>query len=575
LPTSPPRDRFARLTAERRLFPPGPRGTLSVCLVYPNTYPVGMANLGFQAVLRILNDDPHVTVERAFLPEGPRASWPHPLRSFESDRPLGDFDVLAFSVSFETDYLHVLDVLALAGLRLRRAARGPSAPLVLAGGPATFLNPEPLAEFVDLFLIGEAEEMLPEFLARAAAGGPARDALLERTEDVAGAYRPDRFHPRYGADGTLAAVDYAGPFTPRVVRRYLARLDRRDTTSEILSPEAVFGDMFLVEGSRGCEWGCRFCAAGFMYRPVRYRSPDRLRASIARGLDARRTIGLVGAEMASQPAIASLCQEIAAAGGRASPSSLKADLITPALAQALGTAGNRSVTVAPEAGSERLRRVVNKNLTEADVLRAAEWLVGGGVEALKLYVMVGLPTETEADVDGIADLVSAVRGRLMAGGRPKVGRILVSINPFVPKPWTPFQWEPMEDLRSLKRKLARVRRRLRAVPAVQCETESPREGYLQTLLSRGDRRTAEILERLHAAPGAWWPTLRALRGGRHDVVDPDRFVHRTWTTDELLPWDFVDHGVDKRYLVAERRKAHAELQTPPCDTHTCHSCGAC
>jgi len=312
-----------------------------------------------------------------------------------------------------------------------------------------------------------------------------------------------------------------------------------------------------------------------MYRPVRYRSPQRLRASIARGLGERSTIGLVGAEMASQPAIASLCQEIAAAGGRPSPSSLKADLITPALAQALGAGGNRSVTVAPEAGSERMRRVINKNLTQGDVLRAAEWLVGGGVEALKLYVMVGLPTETDADVDAITDLVHAVRGRLMTGGRPRVGRILVSINPFVPKPWTPFQWEPMEDLGSLKRKLARVRRQLSEVPAVQVETESPREGYLQTLLSRGDRRTAEVLERLHADPGGWWHTLRGLRGGCQDVVDPDRFVHRAWDTGEVLPWDFIDHGVDKRYLVAERRKAHAELQTPPCDTHTCHSCGAC
>jgi radical SAM superfamily enzyme YgiQ (UPF0313 family) len=564
-----------RLAAERRLFTPGPRGPLSVCLIYPNTYAVGMANLGFQAVLRILHDDPHVTVERAFIPDGPRAGWPRPLRSFESDRPLGDFDVLAFSISFETDYLHVLDVLATAGLPLRRTARASTAPLVLAGGPATFLNPEPLAEFVDLFLIGEAEEMLPEFLARAVAGSPARDAILERAEDVVGAYRPDRFHPGYGDDGALVELDYRGPLTPRVVRRYLARLDRCDTTSEILSPEAVFGDMFLVEGSRGCEWGCRFCAAGFMYRPVRYRSPERLRATVARGLEERRTIGLVGAEMASQPGIAALCQEIAAAGARPSPSSLKADLVTPGLARALGAGGNRSATVAPEAGSERLRRVINKNLTEAEILRAAEWLVGGGVDALKLYVMVGLPTETPADVDGIADLVHKVRQRVMAGGRPKVGRILVSINPFVPKPWTPFQWEAMEDLGSLKRKLAGVRRQLSAIPAVQVETESPREGYMQTLLSRGDRRVAEVLERLHAEPAAWWPTLRGLRGGRHDVVDPDRFVHRAYDPGELLPWDFIDHAVDKRYLLAERRKAYQEGQTPPCDTHTCHTCGAC
>ena len=546
-----------------------------MCLVYPNTYAVGMGNLGFQAVLRILSDDPHVTVDRAFLPDGPRTGWPRTLRALESDRPVGDFDIVAFSISFETDYLHVLDILALAGLPLRRDARGPGAPLVLAGGPATFLNPEPLAEFVDLFLIGEAEEMLPEFVARAAAGAPGREALLERTEDVAGAYRPDRFRPHYGVEGSLVEVEYDGPFEPRVVRRYLAQLDRRETSSEILSPDAVFGDMFLVEGSRGCEWGCRFCAAGFMYRPVRYRSVDGLRRSIARGLGERHTIGLVGAEMASQPGIAGLCQEIAAAGGRGSPSSLKADLITPALARALGSGGNRSVTVAPEAGSERLRRVINKNLTEADVLRAAEWLVGGGVEALKLYVMVGLPTETDQDVDAIADLVRAVRARLMSGGRPKVGRILVSVNPFVPKPWTPFQWEAMEDLGSLKRKLARVRRQLSAVPAVQVETESPREGYLQTLLSRGDRRVAELLERLHTDPKGWWPLLRALRGGRDDLVDPDRFVHRAYRLDELLPWDFIDNQVEKRYLAAERRKAYEERQTQPCDTHTCHTCGAC
>jgi radical SAM superfamily enzyme YgiQ (UPF0313 family) len=279
--------------------------------------------------------------------------------------------------------------------------------------------------------------------------------------------------------------------------------------------------------------------------------------------------------MASQPGIAALCQEIAAAGGRASPSSLKADVITPALARALGQNGARSVTVAPEAGSERMRRVINKNLTEAEILRAAEWLAQGGVEAMKLYVMVGLPTETDADVDGIVDLTRKVRARLMADGKPRVGRILVSINPFVPKPWTPFQWEPMEALPSLKRKLAGLRRALGGIPAVQVETESPREAYLQTLLSRGDRRTADLLERLHVRPDEWWPVLTAARGGRDGVVDPDRFVQRGWAVDALLPWDFVDHQVEKRYLLAERRKALAEIETPPCDTATCHTCGAC
>ncbi|HLY36441.1 MAG TPA: radical SAM protein [Candidatus Binatia bacterium] len=560
-------DRLARLAAERRLFDAGPSGPLSICLVYPNTYPVGMANLGFQAIFRLLATDPRVTCERAFLPDGPRAEWPRTLRSLEHDRAVRDFDVIAFSISFEADYVNVLNCLALAGVPLARAERGHDAPLLIAGGPATFLNPEPLAEFVDLFLLGEAEEMLEEFVGRVAAEPFTRDGALERGGTVRGAYRPDRFRPEYDAAGDLAAFHHDGPGDGRVERRYVADLDGFATESEVLSPESVFGDMYLVEASRGCEWGCRFCAAGFMYRPVRYRSVDTLRAGVARGLDERRTIGLVGAEMASLPGVAALCQEVAAQGGRASPSSLKADLITPALARALGAGGNRSVTVAPEAGSERMRRVINKNLTEDEILRAAEWLVGGGVEALKLYVMVGLPTETAADVAGIVDLARKVRARLVAGGRPRVGRILVSINPFVPKPWTPFQWEPMEAIPSLRRKLGWLRATLGAIPGVEVETESPREAYLQTLLSRGDRRTADVLLALHAHPDAWWQTLRALR--------PDRFVHRAYPLDAVLPWDFIDQAIDKRYLLAERRKAFAEMQTPPCDTATCHTCGAC
>ncbi len=567
-------DRHARLTAERRLFEAASSGVLRVCLVYPNTYPVGMANLGFQAVYRLLATDPRVTVERAFLPDGPRAAWPRTLRTLENGRSVHDFDVIAFSISFETDYVHVLDCLALAGVATDRSDRADGAPLVMAGGPAVFLNPEPLADFVDLFLIGEAEEMLPEFLEGAARVPIRRAAMLEWADGVRGAYRPDRLTPEYGAAGDLIGLRHDGPGTGRVERRFASDLDAFDTTSELLAPEAVFGDMYLVEASRGCEWGCRFCAAGFMYRPVRYRSHERLRRSIARGLAERATIGLVGAEMASLPGVAALCQEAAAAGGRASPSSLKADLITPALARALGASGNRSVTVAPEAGSERMRRVINKNLTEAEILRAAEWLAGGGVDAMKLYVMVGLPTETDEDVAAIVALAAKVRARLVAGGRPVVGRILVSINPFVPKPWTPFQWEPMEALGSLKQKLAGLRRALGALPAVEVETESPREAYLQTLLSRGDRRVGQILRALHERPDDWWPTLRSFRGGRRGV-DADRFVHRAYAADAVLPWDFIDHSVDKRYLLAERRKAFAELQTAPCDTATCHTCGAC
>src|SRR5215831_4566019 len=316
-----------------------------------------------------------------------------------------------------------------------------------------------------------------------------------------------------------------------------------------------------------------------MYRPVRYRSTESLKQSVAEGLQERSTIGLIGAEMASQPGIAAVCEFIGQAGGRASPSSLKADVLTRELARALGAQHNHSVTVAPEAGSERMRRVINKNLTEPEILRAAEWLVGGGVRSLKLYFMVGLPTETPEDVEGIADLTEKIHGKFCGAGA-KVGGITLSVNAFSPKPWTPFQWEPMAEIPALREKLARLRKRLARLPRVTVDTESPREAYYQTLLSRGDRRTGRILLDAHNNGGDWWGVIQRLRRAAKSqpapgTPDPDFFVHRRYGPDEILPWDFIDHSVSKQYLWVEWRKALLERQTPPCDVTTCHSCEAC
>ena len=558
------RDR-ERLAAEVHLGPRPAKGSdLSVCLAYANTYPVGMANLGFQAIYGILVRA-GVQVERAFLPDEPPYQR---IRSLESGRPLSSFDVVAFSISFETDYVHLLDVLAGAGLSLHREQRGGRDPLIVVGGPATFLNPEPIAEFVDVFLIGEGEEMVPEWLDALRAGrrgGGGRDGMLAASATIEGAYLP-------GAWDGFASGD-ARP-APHVQRRYVARLDDAPTRSQILAPDAVFGDMFLVEASRGCEWGCRFCAAGFMYRPVRHRSARALRDDVlGTALEHRKTVGLVGAEMASQPGLAALCREVAERGGRASPSSLKADQIGPELAAALGGGATRSVTVAPEAGSERMRRVINKNLTEGEILRAAELLAAGGVSALKLYSMIGLPTETDDDVLAIADLAEKIRARLARG----VGRITLSINPFVPKPWTPLQWEPMLDLKTLRERTQLLRRAVQRIPGASLDVESPREAYWQTLLSRGDRRIAPLLVRVHENGGAFWPVVQeAVRaGGLDGCPSPDDFVHRRYAPDETLPWDFIDHHVDKRYLLVEWRKALLERETAPCDVATCHSCKAC
>lgn len=539
-----------------------------------------MANLGFQAVYRILATTPGIVCERVFLAED--GSRP---QTEESGRSPAEFDILAFSLSFESDYPNIVRILDSAGIPARAAARRDSErgwPMLLAGGPATFLNPEPVAPFFDLFLIGEGEEMIAE--AFAGAGGWAdvsRERILEEMSRVEGAYRPDHHEEIYDGEGHLSQRRQANGAKSTVTRRYVRNLDAFPTATSIVAPGSVFGDYYLVEASRGCEWGCRFCAAGFMYRPVRHRSAESLTAQALEGLpnSAAATVGLVGAEMASHPGIASTCERIVAAGGRPSPSSLKADQISPRLAKVIAGSGAKSVTIAPEAGSERMRRVINKNLTEPEVLRAADLMVGDGVDSLKLYFMCALPTETNADLDGICDLAAKIRDRMMGHGRKRgrVGRITVSLNPFVPKPWTPFQWDPMVPVGVAQAKIAYIRRRTGRMPNVDLDADSPREAYMQTLLSRGDRRVAAVIEALARTERGWWQELSEIRRGNHPGIDLDldAFVHREYPEHALFPWDFIDHHIERSYLWLERRRAHAERETEPCDVATCRTCGAC
>lgn len=548
-----------------------PGGRLSVALVYPNAERLGMANLGLHAVYRLLNEDAGTRCERVFLPEGPGEP-----RSVESGTPLGAFDVIAFTLSFEEDYGHVLALLDRAGLPLRAADRGEAWPLVVAGGMAMQINPEPVAPFLDAVLVGEAEVLVGPFLAclREAAGQP-RPALLEALARLPGGYVPGLYQVSYAdtrdpGGGWVTGVAAAPGAPARVVRQYVADLSAVATSRVLDSPAAQFGDLFLTEVARGCLWGCRFCAAGFVQRPYREVGLATLRGEVAKGLARGQRIGLVGPDTSDHTGLEPLTCHIAGQGGTFSPSSLRVDAITPALAGRMAAGGERSITLAPEAGTPRLRQVINKDFPDDRVVQAAADAVTQGMQHVKLYFMCGLPTETEEDVLGMAHLALRIREEVMAPrakASGRMGRITLSVNPFIPKPWTPFQWLPMEDEGCLKAKRRLLERTLRP-RGVEVDFLSTREAALQTLLSRGDRRCADLLELAHRETGG--DLRKALPRWPHD---PAFFVRREAAVDEVLPWDLLDHGLEKAYLARELRRGLGARVTPKCAVEACRACG--
>jgi radical SAM superfamily enzyme YgiQ (UPF0313 family) len=559
---------------ERGAVVKDPGGRLRVALVYPNAYRLGMANLGLHAVYRLFNDHPRAVCERAFLPEEDG----EPLRTVESGLPLDAFDVIAFSLSFEEDYGNVLAVLDRAGLPLRAAARDARHPLVIAGGIAVQINPEPVAPFFDLFLVGEGEELVAPFIDRVVAlGGRSsdREALLADLAAQDGAYVPALYDVAY-ADTRDAGGAWVTRFEPRrgaprrVRRAYVADLSQITTSRVVDSPDAQFGDLFLTEVARGCLWGCRFCAAGFVQRPYREVALEKLREEARRGIAQGLRIGLVGPDTSDYTGLDALTCTIGKEGGTFSPSSLRVDAITPELARRMADGGERSITIAPEAGSERLRQVINKDFSDDLIVQAAENALAQGMQHVKMYFMCGLPTETDEDVLAMARVAVRIREEVMlkwAKRRGRMGRITLSVNPFVPKPWTPFQWVGMEDRRCLEAKRRLLERELRPL-GIAVDLFSPREAWLQALLSRGDRRAADLLEIAHRETGG--DLKKALSRWPHD---PEFFAGRWIGVDEALPWDFLDQGLEKSFLARELRRGLASKITPKCRMDTCRACG--
>ncbi len=546
------------------------KGRLHIALVYPNTYYVGMSNLGFQTVYHQLNAMEGVVCERAFLP-GKKDFAADRIITVESGRVISDFDIIAFSVSFESDYLNLVGIIEKAGIPLQSSDRIPPVPLVIAGGVACFLNPEPIAPFIDCFLIGEAEKMLPLFIDTIEPHDDRKKILKSLAVNIPGVYVPSFYQPGYNEDGTLCDFEPVEGLPDKIDRVVLDHLSDTTTCTAVLTPDTAFDRTFLIEVSRGCPHGCRFCAAGYVYRPPRFRPYSKIKADMDLGASVTQRVGLVGAAITDLAEIKNLCDHADNNDLRVSFSSLRADALTSDLIVALKQSRVKTATIAPDAGSCRMRRIINKSIKEADILHAAEALVSGGIPNLKLYFMVGLPEETEDDVEEIVKLCKKIKSVFLSAARARkhIGNITVSINPFIPKPFTPFQWVGMDSVALLNKKIKMIRQGLKRIPNVRVHAENPSRTYVQALLSRGDRKVAGLLTRALLNKGNWLKTYKESK------IDPDFYVLRTRNIDERLPWDFINHGISKDFLIKEYHRAKAGKRSGPCPMTSCDICGVC
>jgi radical SAM superfamily enzyme YgiQ (UPF0313 family) len=526
-----------------------------------------MSNLGFQTVYHLLNLRDDCLCERFFLPDRDVASAS--LCSIESGRQLGEFDLLAFSISFENDYLNLPTIFSLADIPLFAAQRDESYPLVLFGGVCAFINPEPLADIVDIVAVGEAEPILPGLLNALSNTESGRNELLKDLASLPGVYIPCFYDPVYSDAGEVVSFGCNGEGPKQVQRQFLADLDTSASRSFIQTEATEFGQMALTEVSRGCSRGCRFCAAGFVYLPPRERSLDNLLEQVDAGLCERNRIGLVAAAVADYSNIQELQQGILDRSGQLSMSSIRLDALTPDEVALLNRAGHKTVAIAPEAGSQRLRDFINKGISEEQILASVQMMADGGIHNLKLYFIIGFPEEEQVDVEAIITLTEKISAIWREAGRKRgqMGNLILSVNPFIPKPFTPFQWAGMEEEKSLKKKIRFLQAAVSRIPNCRMNSESLRGAALQTFLSRGDRRIGAILPTLAAGANLRQTCKKA-------GLDVEFYVNRPRGYNELFPWDIIDQRVRKDYLWYEYRQACQERTTPPC-APGCRRCGVC
>lgn len=553
-------------------YPFGSRRTMAIC--YPNTYEVGMSNLGMQIIYREVNERTDFQCERVFLPDKQLAKLyakdKTPLLTLENKRPLCDFEIVGLSVNFEMDYFHVPAILDQGRVPVLAADRGERDPLVVMGGPVAFFNPEPLTPFVDVCLVGEGERLIHDFLdayVKAREDGLDRAALLLTLAQVPGVYVPSLYRHEYDADGRLTQIVPVAGAPVKVERQWQELTTNGETV--VATPHTEFGAMYLIEIARGCGRHCRFCMAGYCYRKPRVRPLSYVKEAVLRGKKLGKKIGLMGAAISDYPYIDELVTFIREQGLPFSCASLRADSITPTIVKGLAESGQKTITLAPEAGSVHMRNVINKGITEEHILHSIDLATAAGIRHVRMYIMIGLPFETDEDIEAIVTLTRRVQEHMLAIGNK--GKITLSINPFIPKPCTPFQWMAMTPQKVVEQRLLRIKKALDKDKQIEILAEPLRQCYIQSVLSRGGRDVGQVLYKAYQYGGikGW---KRAVKDCHFNV---DTVLYTERSTEELLPWSILDMGLAPTYLSYELRQAQKGAFTKPCfpGCRRCHICG--
>ncbi|MBN1218987.1 MAG: radical SAM protein [Anaerolineae bacterium] len=518
-------------------------GKLPIALVWPNSYRVGMSSLALHILYRLFNDEPDVVCERVFWGYQDAPQPDEPIMSLESQRPLDEFAAVAFTISYEMDYFNVIHILRRAGFPLFAADRDENWPLLIAGGPAVYTNPEPLAEIFDAFAIGEGEGIVPPLL----------DALW----DVNHAPRAEAYQRLAEIDGLYVPALNNGP----VARVWIKDIGTTPTTTQIYTDHAEFGDRTLVEIARGCGRGCRFCMAGYVYRPMREMQLDTILAVAQHALKHRDRIGLVSAAVSDHSWIDQIAIELRKMGVRLTASSMRVDPISEPLIKGLAESGNQTLTIAPEAGSVRLRKVINKPQADAQILHAVELAATYNFPQLKMYFMIGQPTETEEDVEAIVQVALAARKIFLRN-------IVINATPYVPKSHTAFQWAAMTPVEILETRLKYLQDRLHP-NQITVRSDSPAWAAVEGVLARGDRRLGRVLAQMKKTSLRAWQHALEVEG----LSQADYLRERS--LDEVLPWDVVSTGVSKAFFTWDLRRALRGDLTRACPPSGCLKCNAC